>query len=140
MEEIWKHVVGYEGWYEVSSFGRVRRIKAAQRAVPGTIIKQQSGKQRGRLRVGLSINSTQHTFDVHRLVALAFIGPKPTGKEINHIDYNFKNNNVNNLEYVTKSENLLHAYKNGFVGGRGERQGNAKLTEYDVKMILKPAW
>lgn len=134
MKEEWRNVKDFEGWYEVSDLGQVRRARAGKATKPGRVLKQQVGKNR-RLRVTLSKNSEQTTREVARLVADAFLGPKPPGKEINHIDYNCQNNRVANLEFVTPSENVIHAYANGFVGGRGERQGQAKLTDHDVRLI-----
>lgn len=99
-------------------------------------MKQQHGT-RGRMKVTLCRDSKQQTLDVARLVAEAFIGPRPVGKQINHIDYHCRNNRADNLEYVTPAENVAHAYKHGFIGGRGERQGHAKLTEHDIALIRR---
>lgn len=133
-DEQWRDVIGFEGWYAISSFGRVKRTRAGKSTRTDLLLKQQIGKNK-RCRVSLSRDGVQHTRDVHRMVAEAFLGPKPVGKEVNHIDYNPQNNRVNNLEYVTKSENITHAYAHGFVGGRGETQHLAKLTERDVQLI-----
>ena len=134
--EKWRDVVGYEGVYEVSSIGRIKRIKPGRATNPGKILKPNLGS-RGRLTVALTNNGVSRSFHIHCLVALAFLGDRPPGKTINHIDYDKLNNNVDNLEYITHSENILHAYQHGFVGGRGERQGQAKLTEHDVRLIRK---
>lgn len=72
---------------------------------------------------------------VHRLVASAFI-PNPDGKlEVNHIDGDKSNNNVDNLEWCTKSENMRHAYKLGLKKTGGDNSPRRKLTENDVKLI-----
>ncbi len=72
---------------------------------------------------------------IHRLVALAFI-PNPENKsQVNHIDGNRLNNNVENLEWVTPSENQKHSYANGLNSRAGTNNGKAKLTEEDVKSI-----
>lgn len=77
---------------------------------------------------------------VHRLVASAFI-PNPDNKlEVNHIDGDKSNNNVNNLEWCTKSENMRHAYKTGLMYKKGKRLLRHKLNISDVieiKNMLK---
>jgi len=140
MEE-WKPARGYEGWYEVSNLGRVRRVRAGKGTRVGQIIKQ-TLSTRGRWQVSLSRHGEHHTFPVHVLVAHAFIGPRPDGKEINHIDYNCLNNTPDNLEYVTPIENIKHAYAHGQAERttqRGSKQGSAKLTEADVVAIRASA-
>ncbi len=78
------------------------------------------------------------SFFVHILVAQAFI-PNPENKKIvNHKDGNKKNNHVENLEWVTQSENLKHAYQIGLVKPlRGTESPKSKLTENDVRYIRK---
>jgi hypothetical protein len=133
----WRAVVGFEGFYEVSNEGQVRRIKPAKRARVGQILKPYPNSRNGRLMVCLSVNSRQKTALVATLVANAFLGQRPDGLDINHIDYDCHNNRADNLEYVTRSENLRHAYANGFVGGIGEAQHLSKLTVYDIGLIRK---
>lgn len=70
---------------------------------------------------------------VHRLVADAFLGPCPVGHEVNHQNLDKADNRAANLEYVTRSENMLHAAKSGI--GRGARNRQAVLTEADVREI-----
>lgn len=114
MKEIWKSIEGYEGYYEVSNYGRVRSV---DRIVEysngylakhkGRILKGESDK-RGYKRVRLSKNDKSKKFQVHRLVAIAFI-PNPENKPfVNHIDETTFNNHVDNLEWVTGSENMRH--------------------------------
>ena len=137
MAEEWKQARGYEGWYEVSSLGRVRRVRAAKGTRIGQIIKQ-TLSTRGRLQVSLSKNGEQHTLPVHVLVAHAFVGPKPDGTEINHIDYDCLNNAASNLEYITRAENMQHAVAHGHTlrtTMRGTDNGNALLTDGDVVAI-----
>lgn len=91
MEEIWKDIGGFEGLYQVSNLGRVKRVTT------GRVLKgMASGK--GYLLVGLSKNNIRSVKTIHRLVAQAFI-PNPENKpEVNHIDENKTNNMVSNLE------------------------------------------
>lgn len=63
---------------------------------------------------------------VHRLVAMAFVKGMVSGKEVNHIDGNKRNNAASNLEWVTKSENQLHAYK---IGLRRPTYGNHRKAK-----------
>ena len=101
MEE-WKDVDGYCGLYQVSSNGRVKR--------GDRILKNQTCTNRY-LAVSLSKNGKVKQFRIHRLVALAFIGKENNKEQVNHKDGNRKNNCVDNLEWVTCSENHSHAVK-----------------------------
>lgn len=104
--EVWKDVVGYEGLYEVSSFGRVKN-KATWRILKHTTIHPY-------FRVTLSKGGTHIQYSVHRLQAAAFL-PNPHNKpQVNHKNGNKKDNTLSNLEWVTISENVLHSYANGF--------------------------
>ena len=140
MKEIWRSVVGYEGWYEVSNVGRVRRIKPAMGARVGYILS--SSLCKGYCGVQLK-RTTKYKFKhVHILVAEAFMSPAPKGHQINHKDGVKTNNNVNNLEWVTPQQNSLHYCrglgKNRFQGQhQGELNNYAKLTNRDIVLIRK---
>lgn len=103
--EVWKPIVGYDGFYEVSSYGRVRNIKRS----PWHILKNNNSSN-GYLIVGLSRNGHHKTHSVHRIVATAFIQNPDKKSDVNHKDGNKTNNNVENLEWVTKSENERHSF------------------------------
>lgn len=117
--EIWMPVKGYEKFYHVSNFGRVKRVEGF---VTHPITGKKNKKQRERIlglgkkenwypNFSLCKNGTKINVCVHRLVAIAFI-PNPLNKPcVNHIDGNKKNNHVSNLEWVTFQENELHSYK-----------------------------
>lgn len=108
MDESWKPITGYEGWYEVSDLGRVRRIKPARGGVCGRILCTVPHPQ-GYATLRLSKNDTATRYLIHRLVADAFL-PNPEGKAyVNHKDGVKTNNAVTNLEWMTASENSLHA-------------------------------
>lgn len=113
--EIWKPVVEFPTQYEVSNLGRVRSIATNSKNWKATYhrIKSQHYTSTSKyLYVMLSINNKAVSRSVHRLVAEAFI-PNPLNKTtVNHIDGNKMNNNVSNLEWVTMSENHIHAYRN----------------------------
>ena len=105
MEEIWKDIKGFEGIYQVSNLGRVKRVKT------GRILKSDMNSK-GYLRVGLCKNSIKSNKRVHRLVAETFI-PNPDNKsEVNHIDENKTNNSLDNLEWMTTKENINHGTRN----------------------------
>lgn len=117
--EEWRPVVGYEGIYEVSDAGRVRsvpRVDAAGR-VRAPKIKAQS-LSNGYRFVLLFKNRKQRAARVHVLVAAAFLGPRPPGLVVNHIDHDKTNNQVGNLEYVTQRENIQAAVRAGRFGAR----------------------
>lgn len=105
IKEIWKPVpIKMFKDYEISNTGKVRRNGRERR-----LFNNPSGYP----AVNLYNHCKHKTIAIHRLVALAFI-PTPDNKlDVNHIDGNKTNNNVDNLEWCTRSENLKHAYKIG---------------------------
>lgn len=137
--EEWRAVVGYEGWYEVSDRGRVRRIKAGPRTHVGRLLKlQRGGPKPGYWTVRLW-NGTGHgkTRAVHLLMADAFLPPKPSPlHEINHRDLDSWNNALTNLEWLLHEDNVRHAFRGGAGGDRrGDQNANAKLSSEDVQAI-----
>lgn len=120
MEEIWKDIPGYEGYYQVSNMGRVKSLdRVVYRGVNqyGTPIYQRVYSKvlslhttgTGYYSIMLHKEGRTRRFLVHRLVAEAFIA-NPDGKpEINHKDGNRKNLVATNLEWCNQSENILHA-------------------------------
>lgn len=109
MTEEWRPVVGFEGWYEVSSKGRVRSMPRTiiQKSVAGSVCaERRAGKMMkqhenncGYLYVALSKQGKRKAYRVNRLIASAFFGPSDLW--VNHKDMNRKNNHVENLEYCT---------------------------------------
>ena len=84
----------------------------------------------------MSIPGLSKSHGVHRLVAMAFIGMPPDGMEINHKNGNKSDNRLDNLEYVTHSQNVVHAHRNGLINqARGERINTAILTADQVREI-----
>lgn len=100
---MWKDIKGFEGIYQVSDDGQVKRFYKTKEP---KILKNREGIY---YTVSLSHRCKKKTYTVHRLVAEAFL-TKPEGKtEINHKDGNRYNNHVENLEWVTQEENIDHA-------------------------------
>lgn len=118
--ENWKDIRGFEG-YQVSDKGRVRTHKKVtsnkrytHREWQDRILRQKVSKADGRARVCIWANNEEHTFLVHRLMAYAFLGdPEAPGMTVNHIDGNPLNNVVENIEWVTRAENIRLAFENG---------------------------
>ena len=135
--EEWRDVPVYESLYQVSSLGRVKRMKSGGGAVIGRILRGglDSG---GYYSVALYKNGVSKTHRIHVLVASAFLGERPAAHDINHIDGCKSNNRIGNLEYITRTENMKHAFRLGLKAPqRGEKMGGSKLTEPDVREIIK---
>ena len=130
MNEKWRSVVGYEGFYSVSNLGRVRREKTITRAKAGHVMKL--SPIRGYLDVGLSRDGKQKVFRVHRLVVAAFIKRIPEDLVVNHKNGIKTDNRLSNLEIVTVQENVLHAFR-----VLGRRRTGEKLTAEKVVTIRK---
>jgi len=128
--EVWKEIPGHEGWYSASNLGRIRRDKVANSTYKGRIKKQSVDKQ-GYCCVNICKNGIGKTTDVHVLVTKAFLGFKKNKKiEANHKDGNKLNNNITNLEYVSRSENQKHAYRLNL-----RKAAKAKLTTEQIREI-----
>lgn len=134
LEEIWKVVPGFVQ-YEVSAAGEVRRIGAISRYKHGRKLKGWVQIRGGYRAVDLIEGGRRHRFTVHALVVKAFLEPKPSAKhEIAHWDGNPLNNAVSNLRWVTHTENIRDQLRH-CTDNRGERNGNAKLTDQQVAVI-----
>jgi len=132
MKEIWKSIANYEGLYEVSNLGR---IKSFQRNKERILNPTKLDKSKY-LKITLWKNKVQKSYDIHRLVAIAFVKNENNLPEVNHQDTIKHNNFSNNLEWCTRKQNAVHARLNGLmVTRKGSENSFAVLTEKDVLKI-----
>jgi hypothetical protein len=126
--ERWRDIQGYEGLYQVSDFGRIWSFR--RKGSWGHFLKP-SVNSKGYPGVTLSRNDVDDKRMVHRLVAEAFMGPLPPGQVTRHGRGRTGDPSLANLSYGTPEENEHDKIRDG-VSTRGERNGQAKLTEAEV--------
>lgn len=142
MYEVWKDCPNYEGLYEISSLGRVRRAISSKPVTctkPGNLLKpilRPSGYQ----TITLFKEKKGKVFFIHTLICHAWHGPRPSPKHrVAHFDGNASNNNYHNLRWATQSENEQDKKRHGtYHKGRfsnGSNNPSAKLTESDIPTI-----
>jgi hypothetical protein len=151
MSEVWRLIPGLDGVHEVSNLGNVR-------VLPRMINRIRNGKQQSFIKKGIELtkviegcgyhqvlittNTFKRNMKVHRLVALAFLENHENKKCVNHINGVKTDNHVENLEWVTHSENIKHAHKTGLkkppsLGKFGDQHHRSKrvLTVKDCAII-----
>lgn len=114
--EIWKDIPEYEGYYQASNLGNIKSLKfqcnfTGKKYHREKILKQKIDKWKNK-RVELWKNGEHKTWLVHRLIGLTFLGKPKEKMTINHKDGNRLNNNIENLEWLTLKDNILHGFKN----------------------------
>lgn len=117
-DERWLPVVGYEGYYEVSDYGRVRSARRPVNSWRGPIWLKSKPRlaarsEHGYMRVKLHKGGKGQMCHVHLLVMEAFVGPKAEGQETRHLDGDRTNNLLSNLCYGTKKENADDRKRHG---------------------------
>lgn len=118
VSELWKDIPGYEGLYKISRQGRIKSLYTGK-------LRAQAMSGKGYKAVSLSKIGEKKRFYVHRLVAMAFLPTPPEGKcYINHKNLNKTDNRVENLEWVSHKENMLHAYRNGKTDFRKKKRSD----------------
>lgn len=133
---MWKDIRGYEGLYQVSDEGQIRRFYKGGRT---KILKNKDGLY---YSVSLSMNGEYRNYAVHRLVAEIFI-PKPVwATEVNHKDGNRHNNRVENLEWVTQQENIRHSREVlgrgfGIICSRGKKPRPVRCLDKETGKLIK---
>lgn len=110
LTETWRPIPGYERTYRVSSLGRIYSIPRPR--TRGGLLSVKISK-RGYPAVALVQDGKQVTHEVHRLVALAFLGPRPAGADVRHLDGDCLRPHVDNLAYGTRSENQYDLVAHG---------------------------
>ena len=146
MSEEWRSVPGYEGLYEVSSYGRVRSLDmyvkcryGNYRLHKGKVLSPAKDKN-GYLKVNLCCNGKDKIIRVHRLVAQAFILNPDNLSEINHKDEDKTNNSVENLEWCDRKYNINYGSRKDKVRDTKIKNGcwtGLSKEEYRKKYYLK---
>lgn len=139
-QEIWKDIPGYENFYQanprgfIKSISKYLRIKNGFRRTKELIIANTDNGE-GYLICSLSKNKVRKSILLHRLIALTFI-PNPLNlPEVNHKDGNKFNNDIDNLEWCTRQENIDHSWSKKLTNCIGESHHNSKLNNISVKEI-----
>ena len=128
-------VKGYEGLYFLNDngdfFSYPKKTRKGIRKM-----KTLENKKTGYLYIDLCKEGKVKKFTAHRLIAKAFLSNEENKEEVNHINGIKTDNRLENLEWVTKSENQLHSIKNGLRTTKGEKNSQSKLSESDVLKIF----
>lgn len=143
MSEIWKDVVGYEGLYMVSSLGRIKSIgrtvmrkDGREQYVKERIIKPYCNKANGYCICSLSKNGKSIRPYIHIIVAKTFLDNPEQKEQVNHINGIKTDNRVENLEWVTQSENMRHAFDTG-LAPRHTKKRDRQCAENGRKGAIK---
>ena len=138
MRETWKDIKDFEGIYQISTLGRVKRNKRKTR--DGRNLKEKYMRPytdwNGYFKVTLTNKKVTKHFFVHRLVANAFI-PNPNDlSQINHKDENKQNNCVDNLEWCTRLYNMNY----GSTQEKKAKKSRKQVNQYDLNGIFIKKW
>lgn len=142
-EEIWKDIPGYEGKYQVSSYGNVRSLNYAHQHRVQVLIPLRTAL--GYLFLNLYLDGVCRKWFIHILVASTFL-VRPDGKyEVDHIDGNPQNNRLENLRWVTHKENLnnpvsLERFRNGSTGRKHSAQTRKKMSRTRMGLASIPIY
>lgn len=110
---MWKDIVGYENHYQVNELGQIRTLKNSSIRKAGTILKPQTSKKNGYVYQMLYNEGKQKLLRLHRVVATAFLPNPDNLPQVNHKNGDKTDNRVENLEWCTQEENMLHAFRTG---------------------------
>lgn len=147
MIEVWKDIKDYEGLYQVSNTGKVRKLRFINNIVNKEKIFELSKKHNNHnyCIVVLYKNGKNKTRLLHRIVAETFIENPNNYREVNHKDGNKDNNFIDNLEWCTSSQNKIHAYKMGLkkpsslglFGGNNPKAKSVNMIDKETNKIIK---
>lgn len=127
MREVFKPIKNYEN-YQISNLGRIKNARTNK------FLKYRLNKN-GYFLTQLCKDGSRKSISVHRQLAIYFI-PNPNNlPEVNHKNGVKTDNRIRNLEWVTHSENILHAFKLGLLNHRGENNPRSKVTQKEVEII-----
>ena len=136
-KEIWKDIPGYEGLYQASTIGRIRSVdryitykNGKEVFTQGKILKI-CLNTKDRQTVTMSKNGKVKSYEIQRIMGLTFLGYRPNGYHVCHVDGDKNNNNIKNLRYDSPKENCLDQYR------VGKKNPNGVLEIEDVIKIKK---
>jgi len=127
MKEVWKDIKNFEGHYQISNLGRIKSIKS-------NLIMKQNLKRNGYLNIKLCKNNKEYYLSVHRIVAENFINNPDNKPQVNHINKIKSDNRLENLEWVTISENMIHS---SLTQKKGVRSNN---RNYIIENLDNEVW
>jgi len=136
--EKWKPVVGYEGAYAVSNFGRVKslsRLSISGKQLREKVMRARATNKYGHLGVSLRRGGVRAERYVHELVLTAFVSARPVGCECRHLDGRASNNRVSNLTWGTHKENIRDSFRHRTFAW-GCNNGNSRLSRSEVRKIF----
>lgn len=135
--EIWKDVKNYEGYYQVSNLGAIRsKSRNGTKSIEEWNVLKNNLSKSNYERITLYKDNKPTTLFVHRLVLTSFVGNPPTEiHQVNHKNGIRNDNRIENLEWMTSSENKLHSVyvlktKNSFLGKKHSEESKQKMREY----------
>lgn len=141
--EIWKDIPNYEGLYQASNLGNIRSLMfqcnlTGKKYNREKVLKQKVDKYKNK-RVELWKNGEHKTWLVHRLIGITFLGTPAEKMTINHKDGNRLNNNIENLEWLTLTDNILHGFRNDLFPQTHILLTNKKTNETIEKRSMSEA-
>lgn len=129
MNEVWKPVKEYEGYYEISNLGKIKSFYRNREYVMAP-----TKNSDGYLQIKLCKSGKRTSFAVHRLVAIHFVDNPQNLPEVNHKDFNRSNNIYTNLEWIEHIENVRYSSSQGHYKRYGKRNPNYKNTTLKIFM------